>query len=302
MKYGCTFSPKQLIQLGLDPIESLHAICEWPITYIRFGCYWDQIQPEPDQYNLDDVKRYLKIIKQAGKKAIVVVGMKSPRWPEFHIPKWGKGLNEKNLQIETLKFVTKIIEDLKNKKEISHWQIENEPFDESGPDNKKISNNFIEQEIKLVKSIDKNNGLPRPSVVSLWGNDIISRHTLSQDIQNSSADIIGLDIYYKVYFLSLFGKHFYHGPRFSNTQIKNLISRINKPIWITELQAEPWEKSETLYKAEQPLSMSLALLKKNLNNVTKLNPEVILFWGVEYWLWRQQQGDSQYIKFIENLS
>jgi hypothetical protein len=302
MNYGCTFSPKQLIQLGLDPIESLHAICTWPITYIRVGCYWDEIQPNQHKFEFEEIKSYLKIIKQANKKAVIVVGMKSPRWPEFHIPEWCSSLNEEQLQLETLKFIKSVIKELKNHKEISHWQIENEPFDESGRDNKKLSNDFIEQEIKLAKSLDRTNGQPRPCIVTIWANDTISRQTLEKTAQNSSADIIGLDIYYKVYLASLFGKHFYRGPQFSNNQIKNLISKINKPIWITELQAEPWEKSAEHYQADQPLSMSLPLLKENLNNVTKLNPKVILFWGVEYWLWRQSQGDSQYIEFIENLN
>jgi len=302
MDYGCTFSPRQLIQLGLDPIKSLQTICAWPIRYVRVGCYWDETQPSPGKYNLEEIKSYLKIIKQSGKKVVLVVGMKSPRWPEFYIPEWAKSFDENTLQTQTLNFIKKVVNELKENTVISHWQIENEPFDESGPENRKINDSFIEQEISLVRSLDDLTKQPRPCMITIWGNDTISRKTLSKNAQNSSADIIGLDVYYKQYSFSIMGKDFYRGPKFTNDQIKNLISKIDRPLWIAELQAEPWEENEQLYQADNPQSMSVSKLRKNLNKVSKLDPEVILFWGVEYWLWRKQQGDTQYISFIENLS
>lgn len=302
MKYGCTFSPRQLETLGLDPIKSLKTICKWPIAYIRVGCYWDEIEPTQNKYQTERIRNYLKIIEQSGKKAVVVVGMKSPRWPEFYIPEWAKSFDETKLQTLTLKFIKTVVKDLRKFSVISHWQIENEPFDESGPDNIRISDSFIEQEIKLVRSLDNLNDKSRPCVITVWGNDTVSRETLIKNAQNCSADIIGLDVYYKQYNFSVLGKDFYRGPTFTNDQIKSQISKINKPLWIAELQAEPWEKNEQLYQADNPLSISISKLRGNLKKVSELNPEVILFWGVEYWLWRQEQGDSEYVKFIETLN
>ena len=101
------------------------------------------------------------------------------------------------------------------------------------------------------------------------------------------ADIIGLDLYYKQFVTQIFGKNIYKGPSQSDSALRKLINSSTKPVWITELQAEPWEKDERGYLSKSPGSISPKQLQQNIERAKKLPVQEILLWGFEYWLWRK---------------
>ncbi len=292
---GTTFSHPHLNHLSLNLNQALDQALSMNFSYLRLGAYWDQIETEPGQYHFPILSKLLDKCDQASQAVVITVGVKAPRWPEFYWPDHVKP-DFKNQQVKTklLKFVKQTVTHLKKYECITHWQVENEPLDPSGPNKQKIPFEFLHQEVELVKQLDQ-----RPIIINLWGNDLLARGLFSQVEQ--LADVIGLDLYPRQFVKQIFGRSFYRGPTHSQKQLKRLLAKSNKPIWLTELQAEPWEKNEKNYFSANPGSISPKKLAKNIRKAQQLPIKQILLWGFEYWWWQAQQGNDSYLKTVENL-
>ena len=87
------------------------------------------------------------------------------------------------------------------------------------------------------------------------------------------------------------------GPNDSLNKIKSIIEELKlsgKKVYIAELQAEPWEPNEIFTKKYRPKSFLPADFRKNLDFAKKVGLETVYLWGFEYWLWKLQNGDSEY--------
>lgn len=282
LKLGWTYSHRQATSLGLDPEEGLHTVLSWNPNIVRLGIYWDESEPQPGKYTFSHVEKLLKICQDNNQPVLMSIGMKAPRWPEFYFPNHVVPDPENpETQKHALAFLQHAIRAVRDFSCISHWQVENEPLDPSGPENAKIPLEFLEQECSLVRSLDS-----REIVVNLWGNDVITRGLFSK--ASDLADIVGLDLYYTQHLKTLFGKNFYGGPRASNDMLKKMIADSPKPVWITELQAEPWEKDEAGYRSKNPQSMNETELLKNIQRAQSLGIETSILWGAEYWIWKEK--------------
>jgi len=56
------------------------------------------------------------------------IGMKTPRWPECHLPQWAKNLAKSDQQDQILAMLSTIVQRYHNNSEITSWQVENEPL------------------------------------------------------------------------------------------------------------------------------------------------------------------------------
>jgi GH35 family endo-1,4-beta-xylanase len=267
---GITLSHPQLEYLGIPLQEAL--------------------EKTKDIFDFNELDKILNYFEQTNQKIVMTVGVKAPRWPEYF---WPEHLQHKNIDhLETQKhildYIEKTVAHLKTYQCITHWQVENEPLDPSGPENLSISADFLKQEVSLVRKLDS-----RPIIGTIWGNALVQRGLFP--LLEKMVDIVGIDLYYKQYVTTILGKHIYTPPFQTENQLKNLINKSTKPVWITELQAEPWEKDEEGYKATQPHSITPDLMKQNIQKVEALPVKQIFLWGYEYWLWRAQQGDTRYL-------
>lgn len=286
---GWTYSHRQAEWLGISAETGLQDILEWQPTCVRLGVYWDESEPSPQHYDFSKIIELLEICEKKHQPVLLSVGMKAPRWPEFYFPQHIVP-NPQNPQTQSalLEFLEKTLDTLQKYTCITHWQIENEPLDPSGPNDQVIPFAFLQTECELIRQKDS-----RPLVVNLWGNDVAARGHWPRAA--TLADIVGLDLYYKQHLTSLLGKNIYSGPRISHARLQKKIATSEKPVWITELQAEPWEKDEATYRSSAPTSMNLTLLKKNITTGLTLGAEMILLWGAEYWLWKQKNNDVKKI-------
>lgn len=293
---GVTFSHPHLLHLGI-PVNSalLHALA-MGFSHIRLGIYWNRVEKNKNIYDFGEIEKLLEICEKEGQKIIINVGMKSPRWPEFYIPHYitNKNIESREVGERALVFIEKTINKLKTYQCITHWQVENEPLDPSGPFNLSISSSLLKQEVDLVRSLDN-----RPIIITLWGNEIVRRNYLA--IVFPLADVIGLDIYYKQHMREILGNSLYSSPQSSDVDLNGMIQSISKPIFITELQAEPWEKDEKAYLSENPKSISPLLLRKNIQRALSLGAKEILLWGFEYWYLQMMRGDSSYMKVVKEF-
>lgn len=279
----------------MDVISSLEKIIDLDFDIIRLGLYWDEIEQEKGVFDFNEIETILEICQKNNQKVILSMGAKAPRWPEFYIPKYlPQNLENKETQKNLFVFIKKAISQLKKYKIIEYWQVENEPLDEVGDDKLTIPLKFLEEEIELVKKLDN-----RKIIINLWGNDLSSRNFLPKI--EPLTDIIGLDIYYKQFVSHRAGFNFYRGPNDSDKKLNKIITESKKPIWITELQAEPWEKDEKNYKSTNPKSMSVKKMKEFYERACKLSVGGVLFWGCEYWLWKEKFGDERYVETIKKI-
>ena len=84
--FGTTFSQHVL---GSKWRDALNAADGLGIRFLRIGAYWSDIQPNSEgSYNFTELDALLAEMHRKGYTALVTVGMKAPRWPEYYIPNW----------------------------------------------------------------------------------------------------------------------------------------------------------------------------------------------------------------------
>lgn len=311
MEYGASFSHRHLKFLGINPLQAIKDFNKLGLKWIRLGCYWDEIEKEPGTFvfkELDPLVKYCEINKI---NVVLTVGMKAPRWPEYYLP--GHLLSQlemgrlftikpenKILLKNTLSYLENCVLHFKTNKAIKVWQVENEPLDPSGEKWWRISKEFLEAEINLVRQIDSS----RKIMVNVWGNEAGIMGTYLKVLKIS--DIIGLDIYLRHAVISPLAKlGIYLGPTDSQKTIFNVgeeIKRQGKDFWLAELQMEPWEPGTLNTPRKDPPSFLPKHFLENINYSKKLNPSVNLLWGFEFWYWRKLNGDERYWKEAEKIA
>lgn len=281
MIFGTTYSHRHSQYLRLNPQVTFAELLDFHFTVIRLACYWDEIETSEGRYDFSAIRGLLDECEKVGQRVLLTVGMKAPRWPEYYFPHWLPDKTPEGAENFVYSFIEQTITTLKEYSCITHWQVENEPLDQSGPKQFMIPISILQREVRIVKTKDK-----RPILINVWGNELGKRNLLPKVA--SLSDIIGLDLYYKV---PLFAR-IYRGPHDSDKKLTGLTKTVGKPVWVTELQAEPWEHNTVVARTDKTPSMNERLLKKNYERAKELQPEGIFFWGFEYWLMRKNMGDA----------
>ena len=285
MRIGTTFSHRHASYIGLSPNESLIQTLDLDFDVLRLCSYWNEIQPTKNGAYFDAIFSLLEECEKKQQDVAMTVGMKAPRWPEFYIPQWAQGAETGKYVLE---YIEKLVLKLKDYTCIKYWQVENEPLDPSGPNNQIIEKEIIKKEIELISTLDPT----RPIILTAWGNQLTKRNHIPTI--SPLADIVGLDMYYKVPHKRLFKKS-YNGPSDSMESIKQCVKNC-KELWIMELQAEPWEDFNIYNSEIKTPSFNHKDLITNFTEALKLHPRAIFFWGVEYWLWQAKKGNMSYIE------
>jgi len=297
--WGVNFSQKQTESLGLDWKETYSALISLGFKKIKIATYWNLIEKEEGKYNFDDLDWQIKEAENTGVKILLAIGMKTPRWPECHMPEWVKNQDVDARNQKLLEHIEKIVNRYKDSTAISVWQVENEPFFTFG-ECPKIEKDFIKKEISLVKSLDlrgRNVVISDSGEYSLW----IKPAQLG--------DVVGITLYRKVWFSPLEGIQksllgakkisFYVNyplfPIFYRQRAWIIKKLFNKEVINVEFQAEPWGPgaSQDLSRQEWEKTMSLDRFKKNIEFAKKTGFSEFYFWGGEWWYWlKTKQNDS----------
>jgi hypothetical protein len=213
--------------------------------------------------------------------------MKTPRWPECHIPQWAKNLEKQEQEKKLLKYIEKIVNRYKNKEIISAWQVENEPFFRFG-ECPKIDRNFLKQEINLVKLLDPD----RKIIISDSGSNSFWFEAAQL------GDIVGISLYEKVWFHEIERYIRYPFPPVFYQRKALIINKIfDKDVICVELQAEPWGPG-LLYTSpleEQEKTMNLEQFKKNIEFAKNTGLKEHYLWGAEWWYWLKEKQNNDNI-------
>ena len=282
--WGVNFSQQHTENFGLNWQETYLALLDdLKVKNIKLITQWNLIEPKQGEYYFEDLDWQIQEAEKRGVKILLVIGMKTPRWPECHIPEWAKKLNKEEQQERILKLIEKIVLKYRDRVSVFMWQVENEPLFAFG-ECPWIDKNFLKKEIELVKSLDS-----RPVLISDSGEASFWVEAAKL------GDIVGTTMYRKVWFQGLDTYISYPlPPVFYHRKAKYIEKIFNKEVMVVELQAEPWGQ-KLLYDSpleEQEKTMNLERFKKNMEFAKKTGLKEFYLWGAEWWYWMKEKQNQ----------
>lgn len=281
IQWGAAFSKPFAIDMGLDWKETYLAILDdLKVKNLRLPIYWPDIEPKNENYIFDDYDWMIKQAEEKNVKLILVVGRKLPRWPECYEPQWLK--NNKNEKL--LEYIKTVVNRYKENPALYVWQVENEPFLNFG-ECPKLDVEFLDKEIELVRSLDSKHQIliTDSGELGLW-----LKAAKRGDIFGTTMYRVVWDKYLGYIRYDLLLPHQFFWLK------ANLVHLFypQKPIIVSELQAEPWKDK----------GMDLKQFSKNLEFAEKVGfPEVYL-WGTEWWYWlKVKHQDPSFWEFAKKI-
>jgi hypothetical protein len=307
--YGLDFSCRQAEWLGEDCHAAYTAIVEQlGVRHIRLSAYWNEIEPAPGQYDFSSIDWQIDEAARHGIAVTLSVGIKAQRSPEFYMPEWvvaGRHIpdgdspaNYPDITAAALAYVRATVAHEGGNPAIEVWQVENEPYvhfwgtahDWSLPEW------FVEREAATVRSAD-----PRRRPLLITHASWLRTDGTWRRILNT-ADIVGEAVYTRrqrgplgfVYLLP-----FHLGPLTPDLPGQERTARtMGKAVWISELQAEPFEAPWVNIRAAPVCdfpSISPDLLRSNLELAQRSGAERAYLWGAEWWYYcLTQRHDASY--------
>ncbi len=279
--WGVNFSQKHAKNLRLDWKETYLALLDDLGTKnLKVAAHWDLLEPEKNKYYFDDLDWQIKEAENHSAKILLVIGMKTPRWPECHIPEWAINFSKEEQQKEILEMLEKVVLRYKDSKAIEYWQVENEPFFPFG-ECPWVDKNFVKKEIDLVKSLNSSH----PIVISDSGEGSFWIRAAKL------GDIVGTTMYKRVWFRQVgIYVHYPFPPTFYWRKAEYIEKIFDKEVICVELQAEPWGP-KLLYDSpieEQEKTMNLEQFQKNVEFAKRTGFNRFYFWGAEWWFWLKE--------------
>ncbi len=287
--YGMSFNTMYAEELGLDWQETYDAIVDdLGVRHLRLAAHWPMVEPEPGVYNFKEIDYQITKAEESGADVILAVGRRLPRWPECHLPEWSKSLTWEEQKEEIRDYIKVIINRYKDRSNIIYWQVENEPylsafaFEHCG----KLDEDFLKEEIKLVRSLDTT----RPILVTDSGN-------LGTWLgAYKSGDAFGTSVY--VYFWNPeFGQFKSILPPWWYRFKEGLLTVFYgpKPTYLIELAAEPWllEPIVDVDLETQFSRMNLEKINEVIDYAEKTRYDRQYLWGAEWWYWLLLQGEDE---------
>lgn len=296
VEYGISFNQTHASSLGLDWREVYRAMLDdLQPKYVRVAAMWSEVEKQPNNFTFEDVDFMMDEAQKHGTKVLLVVGQKSPRWPECHVPDWLANYDDQKSEDYLFQYIEKVVERYKDHQALELWQVENEPFIQfKFGDCSHYREELVPKEIGFVKTTDPDHEivLTDSGELSTW--------------QKASAfgDKFGSTLYRVV--------RTPHDFIFTYDWLPPIVYVAKARLWgisysnffISELQAEPWFQDATpldVTIARQEETMNPQRLHKNLDYSKHVGASRAYLWGVEWWYWMKiTQNDSRYWDIIQD--
>lgn len=312
---GTTFSQLQCRYMGLDYQEVFKRICSLKFDRIRLCSYWNEIEPVENQFDFTTIDWLLEESQRQGIEVVLTVGMKAPRWPEFHFPDWVSARYDTSggpepvdqrspIADQALNFVSQVIQHTRMAPTLTYWQVENEPFTRLDiTAGRFLSYEFVRREVQRVRSqMRPDQKLLMTSAITLPAAQLDEdEHAFQESL--ALADAVGINVYTKVPAGNSF---IYLQPLPSYWQKlrawQDHLSINGKEDWIAEAQAEPWEPNKlvAMDKFNHP-SSSPRQATSLVNRVAEMGYSTVMLWGCEYWYWQKKNGHNLWWHTVEKL-
>ncbi len=284
--YGITFSTKYSKELGIDWREAYLALLQdMNVDHLRIPVYWDEIEPQPGELQLDDVQWMLDRAAENDAHIILAIGERVPRWPECHPPEWAKQQWPADREAAELSMLERLVDRFRNNEAIVMWQVQNEPLLSTFGECPLRSTEHVARTVQVVRSIDDT----RPIMMTDSGE--LSTWTGLTGI----TDVLGVSMY-RITWNRFLGYFYYTLP----PEYYSIKARAIRPfvdgIIISELQAEPWPPGKSITEtslAEQYTSMNPKRFQRNVDYAQRTGFTDIYLWGPEWWWYlKTKHNDS----------
>jgi hypothetical protein len=300
---GFSFSPKLARSDGQDPVLMLRTLLrDVQPGLVRLPIYWDTVAPRPGvldftEYDglLDVIAAYDATHPARRTQVVLVVGARNLGAPELHAPDWLERNGRLSLAHELrLPFYADYLEATvlrySSNSLLFGWQIENEPLDSTNPQLGDIAvpADVVAEEVRQTHHLDP----AHPVVVTTFNSPNIALDDLGWAFQRFSpwplpgghprptlqlGDVLGLNAY--VVTPNAFGSVSVTRRmvwkrdtlRYWTEQARSQ----HKQVWITEMQAAPWEGVDGFTPAD--LEQSAELYRDT-------GVSAVFLWGAEQWL------------------
>ena len=295
--YGVDFSCRQAEWLGENCRQALTAILsQLHVRHVRLSAYWDDLEPSPGVYDFSSLDWQIAEAAHYGARVTLSVGMKAQRSPEYYLPDWvraGESIPEGSspaaiprIAAATLDFVHAVVAHEASQPAVEVWQVENEPYVHfwRTAHDWSLPQSFVAQEAAAIRAEDP---ARRPLLIThaSW---LRTDATWKQILK--TADIVGEAVYTKRQRGPIAGIYlwpFKLGPLTPNLPGQaRAAQRQGKALWISELQAEPFEAPWVNIRGSKNCrfpSISPALLRQNLELADRSGAQRVYLWGSEWW-------------------
>lgn len=332
---GMSFRPRQVETLELDFDRTLRTLLDHPFQLIRLGAYWNQMEPTPGAFEPGELDRQVDAAEAAGKQVIICVGaIKTFGYPEFFVPdhhlpqplREGRLVepgDHRELLAAATTFIGRVVARYRDRHAVIAWQVEHEATDPLGMEHSwRLSTAFVRAEVDAVRAADPdrpvmmNGFLPTSVPVRLqqWWRTKDQGDSLV--VAQQLADIVGIDFYPRHALLDVGPRTVYlDGSRYPWQQDRRrgifrwAAAKPGRQVMVAEGQAEPWE---TVTNPPNPDNQGMysclpEQLVQNYNQCMSWNEgqdtriSAYLFWGAEYWVRRDLDGDPRYLKAFARI-
>jgi hypothetical protein len=325
---GISFRPRQCEDLDLEPRQTLTTLLAYPFDLVRLSAYWDRIEPGPGQFDPGELDWQLDAAERAGKRVIVCLGpVKSFGYPEYFVPRHrldaalpeGRlvdGASHPALLEAATEHLARLVRRYRDREAIIAWQVEHEAVDPLGLEHSwRLAESFVRHEVRTVRAADPwrpivlNGFLPTstPVLAHQWWRTRDQGDSMA--VAQRLADIVGVD-YYPRHAVANIGRWsaYLDGansvlPALRRRRLLAASAAGGREVMVTEGQAEPWESMTIPPSPDGRVAHSCPperIIQSYSDWVrwaaragTRLS--AYLFWGAEYWVMRDRQGDRGYL-------
>lgn len=284
--WGVNFSKEHAEGFGLDwRIAYTALFSDLKTKHIKILAAWKNLAPREEGFHFDDLDFELAQAGENGADAIVVIGMKTGRWPECHLPEWAKPMDKVSQQERILNLLTATVERYRNSPVLRAWQVENEAMFVFG-DCPWYDETFFKNEVALVKKLDP----AHPVIItdsgeaSLWWKAA------------RLGDIVGTTLYRKLWFDPLKRYITYPIPAVFYGRKAWLAEKLfGKKVINGELQAEPWGQTLLYYlsREEQVKTMTPEIFDSVISYARRTGLDTFYLWGAEWWYSLKEKSEPE---------
>jgi len=325
-QYGTSYSFEQAGWYGYDGrLEYVKLLDEVKFDWVRLPFFWDQMVDENGQFNrnFEDIEFAVEEADRRNVKVVIALGLKVPYYPEYHLSsqikdkmEFGQTIDQDHpIANDLLAVDRKVVERLSKFKNISHWQVENEPF-LANVNNWKIDKSLVDAEVKVVRETDP---LRRPIILSSVGPASFNKSWKKYFELLQAGDGFGVNAYFKTQGINLlsfrvFGKEVklpwpsflvwpvqsWYGLSPNFASLGKYSKDRNVDFWILEAQAEPYVR--TLDDAKRKNNYFVAADIAKVDTFLKSERmKYVGFWGANYWIFRKTLGDRSWIDAVNDI-
>lgn len=289
VRLGATFIPDYAESLGLSPEETMDAIIhDLGVEHLRLVSYWENGEAKRGKYDFSFLDWQMDKAAANDVKISLAIGLRQPRWPECHWPKWAQKLPKSQWEPLLKDYIQATVERYRDHPALESWQLENEFFLKAFgicPDH---TRQRLIDEYKLVKSLDHDT----PVIVSM------SNNAIGTPIFEPTPDQWAISVYKRVWDKTATKRYFeypipawYYAFRAGFTEVTR-----GRSVFAHELQAEAWLADgydmRTAPIDEYYKSLNPERLEHRFRYGVATGMKRIDLWGVEWWYFMKEKRNA----------